>query len=620
MRKFSIRLSQWLIAFACLSGSVFVSAHEAIQRPNILLILADDLGVNDIGAWGDGVAPTPNLDQLSQQAIRFRRHYTDSTCSVSRAALLTGRAPVNIGFEPIGLGLSPDLENLPKSLKQLGYRTHHVGKWHVGEAIEYPDVWPYRQGFDDWFGMFSHFVLQGPDESGAPRQNPPTYYNPWLQENEGPPRQYMGHLDDLLADRAITLVEQAEKHKPWFINLWLLAPHHPVQPSDVFKQQFPATPEGSYLALLKQLDHNVARVLQALKDSGQWDNTIVVFGSDNGSPNMARNSNFPLVGTKANYLEGGVRTPLLIRWPGQRGDVDIQAVTHITDIYPTLLGMVRGDEPAGLDGVNLAGLMASGEALADRPLYWAADVKTWGMSYAAHLPSQGLFYRDLFGRLQVPMLTGPLAADPPVAAVQGSFSKHQASQLIREWEKQRRPLPLQWNPDTAELSGRDYQRAPVFGSYSMGLALELRGGEAEEQTIVEQAGVWKLALNTQGHVQMTHGESRLEGPRLALRPGCNSLVASFNLKPKSRFPFLSDAESIFALYLNGRQVMGSEELLSRPVDPSVLANPTKVGASVDASMPFMAVVSRPVVVGKYLLPEQEGYSLRDMQEAVCPSL
>ena len=116
-------------------------AGEA-QRPNILLILADDLGSNDIGSWGDGVAPTPTLDQLSQQSIRFRRHYTDSTCSVSRAALLTGRAPVNIGFEPDGLGLSPDLATLPRSLKAHGYTTHHIGKWHVGEGMEYPGVWP----------------------------------------------------------------------------------------------------------------------------------------------------------------------------------------------------------------------------------------------------------------------------------------------------------------------------------------------------------------------------------------------------------------------------------------------------------------------------------------------
>lgn len=130
-----------------------------------------------------------------------------------------------------------------------------------------------------------------------------------------PPQQYQGSLDDLLTNKAI---EQIVKHdqQPWFINLWLFSPHTPYQPSAEFAARFPATPEGKFLAVLAQLDNNIARILQALDQSGQADNTILVLASDNGGPSYARDKNWPLQGVKATYLEGGVRRPLLLRWPG----------------------------------------------------------------------------------------------------------------------------------------------------------------------------------------------------------------------------------------------------------------------------------------------------------------
>lgn len=617
-------LGRFLLLGIVLCAGCSNNDEDQIRRPNILLILADDLGVNDIGSWGDGVAPTPTLDELSRESIRFRHNYTDSTCSVSRAALLTGRSPVSIGFEPDGLGLSADLDTLPKSLQQLGYATHHVGKWHVGEALEYSAVWPLRQGFDDWFGMFSHFLLRGPDASGQWVRQAPTYINPWLQDNNNPAKQYQGHLDDLLTDRAVALIEQGQGDKPWFLNLWLLAPHHPFEPSEEFKQKFPDTTQGHYLALLSQLDHNVSRVLDALKQSGQWDNTIVVFASDNGSPNIGRDSNWPLTGQKNTYREGGVRAPLMIRWPGHSNNQDFAQVTHLVDLYPTLLNMVGGTPPRDLTGVDLSGVLDGKGQLADRELHWAADVKGWGMTYAGHFPAVGGFYRDLYGGLESLPVSGVLlSTEVAPAPSQRPYSIAQASELIHSWEQQVRPVPLLWHPASASqpayVSGRDYQRTPAFGSYSFGLGLKPSGQASGSQTIVEQAGVWKLELDQQQRLNFQHGATHLQSAPVELVPGCNSLVVSLNIQPASAHPYPSKAESVLTLYLNGRSVLASNEVLYRPKFAELLAQPTFIGGNADGSALFAGQIGAPLLVGKYLLPKQEGYGLDDMTRAVCPT-
>ena len=529
-----------------LVGMPSSNAQYQSARPNILFILADDLGNDDIASWGDGQAPTPTLDQLSRQAIRFRQHYTDSTCSVSRAALLTGRLPITIGFEPDGLGLSPDLETMPKVLQQLGYATHHLGKWHIGEGLEYPQIQPGHQGFDDWFGMMNHFVLQGPGPDGKLISRRPTYIDPWLQENGGPPIQYKGHLDDLLTDRALALIEHPPSGKPWFINLWYLSPHEPVQPSAIFAKDFPDTPAGRYLALLAQLDHNVSRLLDALERSGQADNTIVVFASDNGSPNNRRDSNYPLIGTKATYFEGGVRSPLLIRWPGHKGDRDLVLPTHEIDLFPTLVAMAGGKPPTGLDGRNLMPWVAGGQAPRPMKLFWAAGSFKNGMSYSGHLPGKGLFYRDPTGKLLSAAVTGPLLPGVPRDTQHQSFSREEASQMIREWEQKHRLLPLHWHPKTssgpAYLTGRDLQRAPVFGGFALGMGLG-KAGFGKPQVLLQQPGVWSMSLDSEGHLQIAHGSEHLIGDRLDLSRRCNTLVVTTYLQPTYTFPFPAQAAS-----------------------------------------------------------------------------
>jgi len=595
-------------------------AGDTVTKPNILLILTDDLGNNDLASWGDGRAPTPTLDALSRQSVRFRRHYTDSTCSPSRASLLTGREPVSIGFQANGLGLSTDLDTLPKSLKALGYHTVHLGKWHIGEALEYPNIQPSVHGFDYWFGMLNHFVLQGPGPDGGTLQRQPTHINPWLQDNGAAPKQYQGALDDLLTNKAI---EQIVKHgqQPWFINLWLFSPHTPYQPSAEFAARFAATPEGKFLAVLAQLDNNIARILQALNESGQADNTIVVFASDNGGPSYARDNNWPLQGVKATYLEGGVRSPLLLRWPGHFVNSDISAATTIMDIYPTLLALAGGKGPETIDGQSLVPAMQHKPFKQRDYLFSAAENGKQDMVYGGRsLSDWRLFYRDPYGVVTSANLA-PAIPMAPVSAVAEPFEKAQAQGLIKAWEARIRPVPLAWQPAKSGrggmLTGRDFQRAPVFAGYTMGLSVHDIVLPAKDATLVEQEGVWRVELMADHRLRIVHGQvEQFSAPIIEVN-ACNRLIISVKVNPDYSFPFPAPASAKLTAYWNDQQILDSSTLLQRPKSAEVLAKPTFIGSRADGSHTFTGAIDRPIVINKYLYPNQDGYGLNDLRGRLC---
>lgn len=621
MSSFSFYLKIGLQTLALLSLSGCEKSPDPIQRPNILLILVDDLGNNDIASWGDDQAPTPSLNKLSQESIRFRRHYTDSTCSPSRASLLTGQHSVNVGFQANGLGLSSDQPTLPKSLKSLGYYTAHLGKWHVGEALEYPEIQPGNQGFDYWMGFLNHYVLRGPGPDGQILQQVPTHINPWLQENGHPPVQHPGYLDDLLTDKAVELISKTDK-QPWYINLWLFSPHTPYQPAPEFKAQFPDTPDGRYLAVLKQLDHNVARLMSTLREKGLEENTIVVFASDNGGNNKARNNNFPLLGKKATYLEGGVRSPLVIRWPSRYKSNDVLNVTHITDLFPTLVKLAGGQVPAGLMGRNLEPLLR-GESLPNRSsLYWAADIGNTEITYAGvNFLENRAFYQDTNGILGTYLVTSAIDTLRPTEKPPQTFTAQQASTEITEWERQARRVHLVMHPASADkpafLSGMDFQRAPVFGGYSLGMSLSRPNSGKGEQTLVEQKGIWKISLEADHRLKLQHQDTELYSSPIKLTDRCNTLVASFYIQQTKTYPYEYKANSHVELYLNGASVLDSRQILSRPKTAQPLTNPTFIGANGDGTNTYRGKIGKPVLINKKLIPRQDGYNLADMLSELC---
>lgn len=343
---------------------------EEAPSPNIVLIFADDLGYGDLGCYGHPTIRTPNLDRMAQEGARLTSFYVPApVCSPSRAALLTGRYPVRCGM-PGNTGPGSD-KHLPDSevtiaqvLKESGYRTMAVGKWHLGHQD--PELLPTGRGFDHWFGL--------------PYSN--DMRKPWVQ-TEIPLRLYRdsepigdpGNQEDLTeryTQEAVRFIREQD-NRPFFLYLPHSMPHLPVRASDKFKGQSDA---GLYGDVIETLDWSTGQIREALKDTGQESNTLVIFTSDNGPwlnlpDRMLREGNErwdagspgPLRGSKGTTYEGGVRVPFLACWPGRiPAGVRSNEVGATIDLFTTLIHLGGGETPGDrtIDGRNIFPLLEAG--------------------------------------------------------------------------------------------------------------------------------------------------------------------------------------------------------------------------------------------------------------------
>ena len=374
------------------------AAAGSAKRPNIIFILADDLGWADLGCTGSTFYETPNLDRLAAQGMRFTEAYAAcSVCSPTRASIMTGKYPARLHITDWlpGRGDRPDqrvkrpaiLANLPleevtigKALKDGGYRTVFLGKWHLGDKEHFPEHF----GFDVNLG-------------GCSAGSPPSYFPPYKLPNlsDGPKGEY---LTDRLTDEAVKAIKES-KDKPFFIYLAHYAVHNPQQarPEIIAKYKAKAAalpppagpeflPEGKnkarqiqnqpiYAAMIESVDQGVGRIMKKLDELGLAENTIVVFTSDNGGLSTSEGmptSNLPLRGGKGWHYEGGVREPLIVKAPGvtKAGSVCHEPMIS-TDYYPTLLELAGLPlHPAQhLDGVSIAPLL-KGDTMPQRPFFW----------------------------------------------------------------------------------------------------------------------------------------------------------------------------------------------------------------------------------------------------------
>ena len=350
------------------------------ERPNFVFIMADDLGWADLSCYGRQEYATPALDGLAAQGVRFTQAYANSAvCTATRVALMTGRYQYRV---PIGLeeplqgrdvGLEPDHPTLPSLLRLAGYRTVLVGKWHLGDL---PKYCPLKSGYDSFWGIrgggvdyFTH-ELNGVNDLWDGTEN----------------IERTGYLTELLGDRTVAVLEDlAQSEAPFFLNLNFTAPHWPwVGPDDEAEsrrlqakgddpmpiQHWDGGTMASYAAMMKSLDDNVAKVLAALDRLGLAENTVVVFTSDNGGERFSRM--FPLTGRKTELLEGGLRVPVIVRWPGvsAAGTVS-QAQVMTMDWLPTFCAAAgTAPDPAfPTDGIDIRPAIAGG-TLAPRTLFW----------------------------------------------------------------------------------------------------------------------------------------------------------------------------------------------------------------------------------------------------------
>lgn len=395
------RLLGGLSALSLSSGGVLAGASALAQTPragphketgkgsqrapNVVFILADDLGWGDLGVYGQTDFQTPQLDRLARQGIRFTQAYANSAvCSATRFALITGRYQYRLrgGLEEplagggIGaLGLPPEHPTLPSLLKAAGYRTALLGKWHLGAL---PTFGPLKSGYDLFFGNHGGAIDYFTHKAGVGENVREDLY-----EGEVPVKQ-VGYYTDLLGDRAVDYIARQSPAQPFFLSLHFTAPHWPWEgPQDeaVSRQiksifHYDGGSLGTYGRMVGALDTAVGRVLKALKDRKLDDNTIVVFTSDNGGERFSRT--WPFSGQKTELLEGGVRVPLIVRWPGriQAGRVSEQ-VTISMDWLPTLLDAAgsRPDPAHASDGENLLPTLLDAHApLRERTLFWRYKV------------------------------------------------------------------------------------------------------------------------------------------------------------------------------------------------------------------------------------------------------
>ena len=369
----------WLTG-ALVGLAVFVSgaAPGDERAPNMIFIVADDLGWGDVGFNGRSEWSTPNLDRLAKQGRIFERCYTVAVvCAPSRAAFLTGKYTIHSGVSRNEDDLPTEEVTIAEALKPLGYATALFGKWHHGKprAGKEDYVHPMDQGFDEFFGY---------TDAVHAWEKFPTML--WNGRHKVP---VSGYIDDLITDRAVEFVGK-HKEKPFFLYLPYVATHFGIAaPADEVSRHQGRLPEkdsslplnATYAAMVTRLDGNIGRLLETLKKLDLTHNTLIVFTSDHGATfesgnqgtSAALDSNRPFRGQKRTLWEGGVRVPAFAFWPGRiPPGVRTREVTHLTDLLPTFVAAAGGNvDPAWhVDGMNVLAVWTGKAAAPERTLFW----------------------------------------------------------------------------------------------------------------------------------------------------------------------------------------------------------------------------------------------------------
>ena len=351
------------------------STAPRAARPNILFVMADDLGYADLSCFGRRDYQTPHLDRLAREGVKLTHAYSASpVCSATRCALITGRYhqrfPVGLE-EPLAneasqkLGLPAAHPTLPGLLRAAGYRTALVGKWHLGHASEHG---PLRHGYDRFFG-----ILGGAVDYFTHAENVAAT-KPGLREADAETRRD-GYLTDLLTARAVE--EIARDKQPFFLSLHYTSPHWPweaPEDRDVAKSlktlfHLDGGNAATYAAMVRSLDASVGRVMQELETRGLADDTIIVFTSDNGGERFS--DNWPFSGMKTELLEGGIRVPTIVRWPERiRANTESVQVVSSIDWLPTLVAAAGARLEVEVDGESVLGVLTGAEPVKTRRLFW----------------------------------------------------------------------------------------------------------------------------------------------------------------------------------------------------------------------------------------------------------
>ncbi|MBX7168718.1 MAG: sulfatase-like hydrolase/transferase [Pirellulales bacterium] len=360
-------MSRWSLALLIVACGAATAA--AAEKPNVLVILTDDTGWGEYGFQGNQQIPTPHIDSIAKQGVRFVQGYVSGPyCSPTRAGLMTGRYQTRFGHEFNNVaavkGLDLNETTIADRLKSLGYATMAIGKWHLGNR---PETRPTKRGFDEFYGTLGN----------TPFYHPTQFVDSRVSNDVQQIDDDTFYTTDQYAQRAVEFIE-AHRAGPWFLYLPFNAQHAPLQAPQKYLDRFPNIDDPKrklFAAMMSAKDDAVGRVLDKIREAGQEANTIVFFLSDNGGPTLVTTSgNGPLRGYKATTWEGGVRVPFAAKWPGHfPAGTEYQHPIIQLDILPTVVTAAGGTvDPAWkLDGVDLAPYLAGTQAgQPHQTLYW----------------------------------------------------------------------------------------------------------------------------------------------------------------------------------------------------------------------------------------------------------
>ena len=410
---------------AALIGIAPAIAEDA-PKPNIVYILADDLGWADVGFHGSEIQ-TPNLDRLAEDGVTLDQFYVQPMCTPTRAALMTGRYPMRYGLQSFVIlpeqtyGLPLDERLLPEVLKEAGYDTAIIGKWHLGHADT--AYWPKQRGFDYQYGpligeidYFTHLI------HGV---------NDWFVNNE--PLHVEGYATTLIGDEAVRVIESHDDANPLFMYLAFTAPHTPYQAPQPYLDRYPDVADPNrqaYDAMVTAMDEQIGRVLAALDEKGMRDDTIVVFHSDNGGVRTAAFAgeietsgdlpadNGPFRGGKGTLYEGGTRAVALANWPGHIAPGKVAGMMHVVDMFPTLAGLAGASTTSGkpLDGLDMWPTISTGAPSPRHEIVYNVEMfrgavreDAWKLVWNTPLPAR----KELFDIVADPSEATDLAAAHP---------------------------------------------------------------------------------------------------------------------------------------------------------------------------------------------------------------